>query len=258
MRRTALWSTASGAVALAVLGAPAAHAEGKGDIRVTKTVVNNGGNVIVGVHDVKTFPVTFTVRDNSGVKGLSHVSVFNAKNGYGPGDWTGNSCHKSTSTTSVCTAVFEEHPAGFKSSVDIDPNALAGTWQVNATVQARDGDYWIHDDLAHFDFKRASTLTTDATPEPVAKGGRLTVRGKLARADWSDLKYHGYTKQNVRLEFKKAGASAYTTVKTVRTSSTGTLSTTVTATAPGTWRWNFPGTHTTMAITSAGDTVALR
>ncbi|WP_327295324.1 MULTISPECIES: hypothetical protein [unclassified Streptomyces] len=258
MRRTALLATVFSAAAVGVLGAPAAHAEGKGDIRVTKTVVNNGGNVIVGVHDVKTFPVTFTVKDNSGVKGVSHVSVFNSKNGYDSGDWTGNTCHKSSSTTSVCTETFEVHPAWLKSSVDIDPNELAGTWQVNATVQAKDGDYWIHDSLAHFDFKRASTLTADATPEPVAKGGKLTVMGKLARANWNDLKYHGYTKQNVKLQFKKAGASAYTTVKTVRTSSTGTLSTTVTATASGTWRWDFSGTHTTMAITSAGDTVKLR
>ncbi|MET9530554.1 hypothetical protein ABZY02_08280 [Streptomyces sp. NPDC006649] len=258
MRRTALLAAASGVAALVVLGAPAAHAEGKGDIRVTKTVVNNGGNVIVGVHDVKTFPVTFTVKDNSGVKGLSRVSIFNSKNGYGVGDWTGNSCHKSNSATSVCTETFQVRPGSFKSSVDVDPNELAGTWQVNATVQAKDGDYWIHDSLAHFDFKRASTLTTDATPEPVAKGAKLTVRGKLARANWNDLKYHGYSKQNVRLQFKKTGAAGYSTVKTVQTSSTGTLSTTVTATASGTWRWNFSGTHTTMAITSAGDAVKLR
>ncbi|MFE2378014.1 hypothetical protein [Streptomyces sp. NPDC059398] len=258
MRRTALLAAASGATALVVLGAPAAHAEGKGDIRVTKTVVNNGGNVIVGVHDVKRFPVTFTVKDNHGVKGVSHVSVFNSKNGYDSDDWTGNTCRRSSSTTSVCTETFEVHPASFKSSVDIDPNDLAGTWQVNATVQAKDGDYWIHDSLAHFDFKRASTLTTDATPEPVAKGARLTVRGKLSRANWNDLKYHGYTKQNVKLQFKKTGASGYSTVRTVKTSSTGTLSTTVTATASGTWRWAFSGTHTTMAITSAGDEVKLR
>ncbi|MCX4548324.1 hypothetical protein [Streptomyces sp. NBC_01500] len=258
MRRTALLTAASGAVVLGVLGTTAAHAEGKGDIRVTRTVVNNGGNVIVGVHDVKTFPIAFTVKDKSGVKGLSHASVFNTKNGYGPVDLTANSCHKSNSTTSVCTATFQAHPSWFKSSVDIDPNDLAGTWQVNATVQAKDGDYWIHDSLAHFDFKRASTLTTDAIPEPVTKGGKLTVKGKLARANWNDLKYHGYTRQDVKLQFKKTGASSYATVKTVKTSSTGTLSTTVTATASGTWRWNFSGTHTTMAITSAGDTVKLR
>ncbi|MEV6790959.1 hypothetical protein AB0M87_02950 [Streptomyces sp. NPDC051320] len=258
MRRTALWAAASGVVALVVLGAPAAHAEGKGDIRVTKTVVNKGGNVIVGVHDVKTFSVVFTVRDNSGVKGISHADVFNTANNYGVADLTGKSCRKSSSTTSVCTATFKADPAWFKSSVDIDPNALAGTWQVNATVQARDGDYWIHDRLALFDFKRASTLTTNATPEPVRKGGKLTVRGKLARANWNDLKYHGYSKQNVKLQFKKSGASSYTTVKTVKTNATGNLSTTVTATASGSWRWSFSGTHTTMAITAPGDAVKLR
>jgi hypothetical protein len=125
-------------------------------------------------------------------------------------------------------------------------------------VSANDGNYWIHDRLALFDFKRASVLTTDAAPEPVSKGGKLTVRGKLTRANWNDLKYHGYINQTVRLQFKKSGTSSYKTVKTAKTNSVGNLSTTVTATAAGTWRWVFPGTHTTMAVNSAGDGVSLR
>ncbi|MFF0834851.1 MULTISPECIES: hypothetical protein [unclassified Streptomyces] len=47
-------------------------------------------------------------------------------------------------------------------------------------------------------------------------------------------------------------------LKTVRTGDSGKLSTKVTATSAGRWRWHFPGTTTTARVTSAGDAVSLR
>lgn len=258
MRRTALWAAASGAAAMVVLAAPVAHAEGEGDIRVTKTVVNHGHNVIVGTSKVVTYPIAITIKDNSGVKGVSHVSAFNKTNGYDFSEWTGTSCVKKSSTTSVCTATMKIDPAWIKGSVDVNSNTIAGAWQVNATVQAKDGDYWISDDIADFKVKRASRLTADATPEPVAKGAKLTVRGKLTRANWESLEYHGFTGQKVKLQFKKAGAASYTTVKTVTTGAHGSLSTKVTVSAAGAWRWYFAGTDTTAKVISAADTVKLK
>ncbi|WP_330459741.1 hypothetical protein OIB37_24435 [Streptomyces sp. NBC_00820] len=252
------WVLAGGAAALTLLAATGAHAEGRGDIRVTKTVVDNGTDVVVGTTKTVTFPIAITVKDNSGVKGLTHVSAFNSSNGYGFFDWTGSSCAKKSSTTSVCTATMKVDPAWIPDSDDIDSNKIAGVWQVNATVKANDGDYWISDRIAQFKVKRAAKLTTDATPEPVAKGARLTVTGKLSRANWEDLKYHGFTGQQVRLQYRAAGAAHYQTVKTVTTGDDGKLSTKVTATSAGSWRWYFPGTTTTSRIVSAGDAVKLK
>ncbi|RLV68540.1 hypothetical protein STAN_4064 [Streptomyces sp. CBMAI 2042] len=45
----------------------------------------------------------------------------------------------------------------------------------------------------------------------------------------------------------------FTTVKTVKTSSTGTLKTTVKASADGTWRYSFAGTPSTPAVSATGD-----
>lgn len=249
------WIAGAGAVVLVLLGAQAAHAEGEGDIRITKTVVDRGTNVIVGVSKTITFPVAMTIKDDSGVKGVTRLSTFSLNNGSGPAEWTGTRCVQSTATTSVCTATVSINPYWFR---DNGGNDVAGWQQTNATVKANDGDYWIHDDIKRYKLKRASKLTTNAGPEPVAKGGKLTVTGKLVRANWEDLKYHGYTRQQVRLQFKKAGSSSYSTVKTVTTSSTGGLSTTVTASSAGTWRWFFPGTTTTPQVISTGDSVALR
>lgn len=50
------WATAGGAAVLVLLTATGAHAEGRGDVRVVKTVVNGGGNVTVGTSKTVTFP----------------------------------------------------------------------------------------------------------------------------------------------------------------------------------------------------------
>ncbi|KOV51442.1 hypothetical protein ADL00_40470 [Streptomyces sp. AS58] len=249
---------ASGVAALTLLSATGAQAEGRGDIRVTKTVVNGGNSVIIGTSKRVTYPIAITIRDNSGVKGLSHVSVFNKTNGWGFSDWVDTRCEKKSSTTSVCTATMTIAPAWLPDSLPEDVNHTAGTWQVNATVRANDGDYWISDHIAEFKMKRASKLTTDATPEPVAKGAQLTVTGKLSRANWEDLAYHGFAGQDVKLQFKKAGAAHYSTVKTVTTGQAGKLSTKVTAASAGSWRWYFPGTTTTARVVSGGDAVSLK
>ena len=162
------------------------------------------------------------------------------------------------STTSVASATMTADPAWIAASDDIDSNRIAGLWTVNATVKANDGDYWISDSIAQYRVKRASKLTTDATPEPVVKGTKLTITGKLTRANWETLKYQGFAGQDVKLQYRKAGAAHYSTVKTVKTGSSGQLSTKVTVTSAGSWRWYFPGTTTTARIVSAGDAVALR
>ncbi|MDT7844229.1 hypothetical protein [Streptomyces justiciae] len=253
------WAVAGGAAALVLVAATGAHAEGRGDIRVTKTVVNGGGNVIIGVARTVKYPIAITIKDDSGVKKITDLSTFNRSNGYGFITWDGDSsCVKKSATTSVCTGTMTVDPGWIADSDDIDSNKVAGVWQVNATVKANDGDYWISDHIAEYKVKRASKLTTDATPEPVAKGAKLTINGKLTRANWENLEYHGFTGQDVKLQYRPAGAAHYSTVKTVKTGDAGRLSTKVTVTSAGSWRWYFPGTTTTARIVSTGDAVTLK
>ena len=90
------------------------------------------------------------------------------------------------------------------------------------------------------------------------KGKTITATGKLSRANWEDFKYHGYTNQSVQLQFRKKSSNTYTTVKTVKSNSTGELKTTVTASVDGYYRWSFAGTSTTPAVKAAGDFVDVR
>jgi single-stranded DNA-binding protein len=103
--------------------------------------------------------------------------------------------------------------------------------------------------------QRYSKLTVNASPEPVKKGKTVTVTGKLSRANWEDNEYHGYTNQSVKLQFRKKNSSTYTTVKTIKSNSTGNLKTTVTASTDGYYRYSFAGTATTPAVNAAGDFV---
>ncbi|WP_405973280.1 hypothetical protein OG496_31155 [Streptomyces sp. NBC_00988] len=259
MRGRTAWAAACGAAALVLTSTTGAHAEGRGDVRVVKTVVNGGGNVIVGTAKAISYPVDITVKDNSGVKGLTHVSTFNRTRLYSFADWNGDSsCMRKSATTSVCRATMTIDPAWIADSDDIDSNQLAGVWQVNATVKAKDSDYWISDDIAEYKVKRAAQLTTVIAPEKVAKNAKVTVTGKLSRANWEDRKYHGFPGQQVKLQFRKTGAAHYSTVKTVTTGNIGQLTTKVTVTSAGSWRWYFPGTTTTSLKASAGDTLNLK
>ncbi|MFD7480635.1 hypothetical protein ACFV8Z_53540 [Streptomyces sp. NPDC059837] len=259
MRGRTAWAAAGGAAALVLTTATGAHAEGRGDIRVVKTVVNGGGNVIVGTAKTIRYPIDITIKDNSGVKKLTDVFTFNKTNAYTFATWNDDSsCTKKSATTSVCRATMTIDPAWIPDSDDIDTNRVAGVWRLDATVKANDGDYWISDDIAEYKVKRAAQLTTVIAPEKVAKGAKVTVTGKLSRANWEDLKYHGFTGQQVKLQFRKKGAAQYNTVKTVTTGDAGKLTTNVTVTSAGSWRWYFPGTTTTSLKVSAGDALNLK
>ena len=59
----------------------------------------------------------------------------------------------------------------------------------------------------------------------------------------------------MKLQFRKKSSSTYTTVKTIKSNSTGNLSTTVTASVDGYYRYVFAGTTTTAAVNATGDLI---
>ncbi|MFD2082821.1 hypothetical protein SAMN05421678_11887 [Actinopolymorpha cephalotaxi] len=106
---------------------------------------------------------------------------------------------------------------------------------------------------------KVAKLSVNASPEPVAKGGKLTVTGRLTRATTdAATTFVGYASQPVKLQFRKAGSSTYGTIKTSYTDANGYLKTTTTAGATGYWRWSYPGSSTVASVSAAGDYVALK
>lgn len=246
--------TAGGIVMIA---ASRAHADHSPTTTITKVVINNGKPVVVSPTAVTKFSVVITVKDASGIASMDSQIFTAAVNGHGSSD--GNSdgaCVFVSGTTYKCTETYSLKPGS-----SLVSNATAGTWHLWYDVTASgEGDEVIHTEDSEPAFKviKSSKLTANASPEPVAKNSKITITGKLTRANWSTKAYAGYGSQNVKLQFKKAGASSYTTVKTVKSSSAGTLKTTVKATTDGTWRFVYTGSSTTAAVNSSGDYVDVR
>jgi hypothetical protein len=163
-------------------------------------------------------------------------------------------CTATSATTANCKGLIDIYPADGELL-----NSDAGTWSAaGLALNYETGDEKVQGGLGKTLVQRYSKLTVNASPEPVKKGKTITVTGKLSRANWEDNKYHGYTSQPVKLQYRKAGTNTYTTVKTIKTNSTGNLSTTVKATADGFFRYSFAGTSTTPAVNATGDYVDVR
>jgi hypothetical protein len=173
-----------------------------------------------------------------------------------------------TTTATTDTTVTE----ACKETLALEPGYLytasdATTWKaagVYSRMDQDDDDSDGHISLGyHYDawgplgsgvqIKRAARLTVNASPEPVKKGGTITVTGKLIRANWETGTYTGYISQNATLQFRAKGSSSYTTVKTVISGTGGALKTTTKATKDGYYRYVFAGTTTTGSATAAGD-----
>ncbi|MGW0546100.1 calcium-binding protein [Streptomyces altiplanensis] len=278
MRIRATVAAISGALALSALAVPAAQAEDapkpaglsaalagqaqaddvSGDTKITKVVVNGGKALSLGTTAKKTITAEVTATDPEGIYEI-HSFLWNGPGDnpaedaigfFGPDDQTGT-CTEVSATTTKC-----------KYSIVIDPllmeNKTAGTWKLWVSAIGADGDYHENGVAGTTKILRYSKLTVNASPEPVVKGKTITVTGKLSRANWETYQYHGYTSQPVKLQFRKAGTSTYTTVKTVTSNSTGDLKTTVTAASDGYWRYSFAGTSTTPAVSAAGDYLDVR
>ncbi|MFD5569483.1 calcium-binding protein [Streptomyces cadmiisoli] len=259
MHKRAAFAVLTTVAGLAGFAIPGAYAdETVGDIQITGVAVNGGKSIVVDTAD-KTITVSVTATDPSGIwdadfylwRGPDGTDPYDNADSYivPNEDTTPADCVASNSTTSTCSKTFTFEPDWWLTNVD------AGTWKVGVQVSANDdsrAERWAYTTTR---IQRHSKLTANASPEPIAKGKTLTITGKLTRANWDTLDYRGYANQPAKLQFRKAGTTTYTTIKTTNTSSTGNLTTTATASEDGYWRWNFAGTSTTPAVNAAGDFV---
>ena len=267
MRIRALVLAASGAVALSALAVPAAQAAAPAGPAVTFSAlkVNSGKNIVVGPTAQVTVSATYTVTKpaNLDPNSFATLPVLYRGTTLGTnsddllaGDDVGT-CTASSSTVLKCSAKIQFRPKSSDQDIDL-LSSEAGTWKLGALAgDANEATTW-QGGLGTTHLQRQATLTTDASPEPVKKGKTITVTGKLSRANWDTNKYAGYSTQPVKLQFKKKGATTWSTLKTIKSSSTGALKTTVKASADGYFRYTFAGTTTTSPVNSSADYIDVR
>ncbi|MDX3069008.1 calcium-binding protein [Streptomyces sp. ND04-05B] len=249
MRMRSLAAVSSGALALSVFAVPAAHAD-DGPV-ITDVVVNGGAALALGPTAAKTFKVSVTAEHSSGIDKMTiHVSLASF---FDRQSDRGLTCAAVSATTSTCTGSWTVDTGGV-----YDNGAADDPWYVRASVWADDASFMNTNSAATFTVRRLAKLSVNAAPEPVRKNAKLTVTGKLTRADWKARKNAGYSGRSVKLQFRKKGTDTYSTVKTVGSGSGGALKTTVKATADGYWRWTFAGNSTTSAAKAKGDYVDVR
>ncbi|MBO0917305.1 hypothetical protein [Streptomyces laculatispora] len=252
--------------------AAAASTPGQLDLTFSKLTVNGGKPIVVGTTLTKRVTTSYTVTHAADVNVLAKDFFLDVSIYRGSFDDPTNElfsdaapvCKAVSTTVATCKGQIAVWP-----EFDLLGNADATKWKAMGFAVDYNGQDPENPDLGEIGFalqdklgtallQRASKQSVNASPEPVKKGKTLTVTGWLSRANFDDLKYHGYTAQPVKLQFRKKGSSTYTTVKTVTTNNKGDLKTTVKASVDGYWRYSFAGTSTTPAATATGDYVDVK
>ncbi|MEU3824813.1 hypothetical protein AB0F36_05755 [Streptomyces sp. NPDC029080] len=257
MRIRATVAAVTGALALSAFAVPAAHAAPVApNVTFSNVKINSGKALSIGAGSTVRVSATYTVTHPTTVS-MANVDtgplLYRGTSAADPDTLVGSdapgTCTTVDTTTVNCSATI---------TIPADElwNSDAGTWKQGGIAQdKKTRAEKRQSDLGTLPIRRATKLTTDAAPEPVKKGKILTVTGKLTRADWERGTYGVFSSQSVQLQFRKAGATAYATVKTVTSSSTGALKTTVTAGYDGYYRFTYAGSTPSAPVSAAGDYV---
>jgi hypothetical protein len=253
------------------------------DVAFSNVKINSGKiGIPVGttniVHVPYSFTLTATNTDLTAADFYAGIDLYHGSADAPDNDlysWNAPTCSTPVTTTSGtdtiettnCTNTVDIHPADNEISIDeagAEWHAMA--WAIAFNGQdptdpadpSQIGQYNAPANATTYEMQRYSKLTVNASPEPVSKGATVTIVGSLTRANWDTNKYAGYTSQPVKLQFRKAGTSTYTTLKTINTDSHGNLKTTYKASVDGYWRYSFAGTTTTPAVNATGDYVDVK
>ncbi|MFD7133985.1 hypothetical protein [Streptomyces sp. NPDC059894] len=236
--------------------------------------VNNGKPIVAGTTGRVSVPVTYTLTHSADVDPTAAdteldvvlyrgSSVDNASNILFGDDWP--VCTNVSTTVSTCKGTVDVYPGEELTNADATTFKAVGyviDWNdqdvYSDVIDWTKVGYTEQDALTTAKLQRLSKLTVNASPEPVTKGKTITVTGKLTRANWDSGTYTGYSGVYAQLQFRKKGSTTYSTVKSVKTTSTGGLSTTVKASVDGYYRYSFVGTTTAPAVKAAGDYVDVR
>ncbi|WP_329227917.1 hypothetical protein [Streptomyces canus] len=278
MRKLAIGTAVSGALALTGLVAPVASAATSPELVFSAVTVNSGKAIVVGTTATVKVPVTYTLTRPSNLTvdyktTFAGVLLYRGTLSRMANEIDPEDAPTCTTTATTDTTVTES----CKEILAIDPENLyaasdATTWKaagLYSKIDQDDDDSDGHISLGYnYDawgplgsgarIKRAAKLTVNASPEPVKKGATITVTGKLTRANWETGTYTGYTSQTATLQFRAKSSNSYTTVKTVTSGTGGALKTTTKATKDGYYRYVFAGTTTTGSATAAGDYIDVR
>ncbi|AEV87801.1 Glutamine amidotransferase subunit pdxT [Actinoplanes sp. SE50] len=228
-----------------------------GELEISGVTVNGGQPLTVGTAGTfEAMTATYAVSDpvNATIRSglvLYHGS-YTQPDGIIPASVN---CVRFQQVIGRCTADFRSYDHRWA----LNSNALAGDWHVAIWAENAAGTRMIdRHDAATVTLRKATQLTTDATPEPVAKHRTITVAGALSRADWETWTFRPYAGQTVDLQFLQSGASSWNGLRTATSDAAGKLRTTTPAVTSGAFRYRYAGDGASAGISSAADSVAVQ
>ncbi|MFD5329222.1 hypothetical protein [Streptomyces sp. NPDC127092] len=229
-----------------------------GSISVSGAVVNDAKPITPTLTGEETYTARFTV-DAPGGLGAAGLHFFHGP--YTNPDgllsvFPGRCTKRATGTVHDCVAEFHMNAATY-----IGLNKLAGTWSIAAWAHSADGASVYQGPVAgQVSFKRASTFALNSVaPQPVSRGGTLTVTGRLTGAPWEYGAATALAGQQVQLRFKMYGANTtWSVVATGVTDANGAVTIKRTAWNDGHWRLVYPGSAAAPWAGSAWDWVDVR
>ncbi|MDN3352986.1 hypothetical protein [Actinomadura sp. DC4] len=136
------------------------------------------------------------------------------------------------------------------------PAVRDGYWRADTSRAPGDGELPATSGADYVDVRYRTAISGfNASPEPIAKGKRLTVAGTLKRDTTS---WKAFSGQSVQIYFAAKGATSWTYEGSAKTSPAGHFSHAFNAVKDGTWRATYAGTTTYLAVTGTGDYVDVR
>lgn len=262
-RRTTVAAATAAAlsVALAVtaLTVPAAVAgQSDSDSTFVNIGVNHDLDYTVGVEATKkrVFSISATVSDPSGVKSVSFELWHGAEDRTKvDGSMSGSAqCHKINELTSYCEALVTADP-----NANLRSNALAGLWYMAPVAVDGVGNVTRGEGAYFAVVKRQTYLSqTVVTPDPVKKGASITVKAQATVASWEQKKNAPLIGHQVLLQYRKGTSGPFVTLKKLKTDRNGWATSTVKATADGSYRYDFAGTSLTTTTASWTDYVDVK
>jgi hypothetical protein len=230
-----------GVLALAAVAVPTAAVAASPGPVITKAWFSSN---VLGVSGKTTVGMDFTAYDAKGIRSITiapYPLAFAAKYGFPTqADLAQQPATPATSTTATTETVKHSQVVSYHPG-DLPPNGVTGTWAVAVLVTGKDGRTTFSKEATTFSWKRADQLSATSTAASVRKGGLVTLKGRLNRANWDLGKWQGYGAQWVKVQFRKAGTGSWVTERQVRTAADGSVRVALRDYASGSWRLTYSG-----------------
>jgi hypothetical protein len=246
MRRRSAVLLVSGVLAVCGILLPSIQkTSSHGATKILKVVVNGGHPIVLGgATESAAFTFSITAEDPSGIKSVDQIGLWGSN--YGILTPSKAVCTATSKTESVCTGT---------SSVSVPKKQIfdnmAGSWFVQATAYANDGDKRTEDKAGRFKILKQITATLFGVTTPVDKGQAFTVSGQVLKPDWRSQQLVADPGARALLELCTVADCARTkVVASTKANSEGIVAATVRASQTGTYMWVSPATFWSVAATS--------